>query len=57
MLNEVGVNPCEEEGPAVEDLNCMGMFLNMFLLHPGFAKLMRGFNLWNIMNGAGAGKV
>lgn len=57
MLNEVGVNAGEEEGPVVEDLNFMEMFLNLLLLHPGFGRLMRGFNLWNIMNGSGAGNV
>ena len=57
MLNEVRVNAGKEEGHAVEDLNFMGMFLDAFLLHPGFGRLMRGFSMWNVMNGAGAGRV
>lgn len=59
-LYEVGVNSVnagEGEGHAVENSKMMGIFLDAFLLHPGFGRLMRGFNTWNIMNGAGAGKV
>lgn len=56
LLHQVGAN-AEDEGHAVEDLNLMGILLDAFLLHPGFGRLMRGFNLWNVMNGAGAGRV
>lgn len=56
LSNGLGVN-AEAEGHMVEDLNFMSMFLYVFLLHPGFGRLMRGFNMWNVMNGAGAGRV
>lgn len=55
--NSSGVNAEAEEGHVVEDLTVMSMFLDVFLLHPGFGRLMRGFNMWNVMNGAGAGRV
>lgn len=55
LLNIAGVNTEAEEGHVVEDLNLMSIFLGFFLLHPKFGRLMRGFNMWNVMNGAGAG--
>lgn len=57
LSNGVGMNAEAEEGHVVEDLSFMSMFLDVFLLHPGFGRLMRGFNMWNVMNGAGAGRV
>lgn len=56
LSTEVRVN-AEQEWHVVEDLNFMSIFLDLFLLHPGFGRLMRGFSLWNAMNGAGAGRV
>lgn len=52
LSNGVGSNAEAEEEDVVEDLNFMTIFLGAFLLHPGFGRLVRGFNMWNVMNGA-----
>lgn len=52
LSNVVGLNAEAEGGHVVdEDLTFMTIFLDVFLLHPGFGRLMRGFNMWNVMNG------
>lgn len=52
LTNGVGLNAEVEEGDVVEeDLTFMSIFLDVFLLHPGFGRLMRGFNMWSVMNG------
>lgn len=52
LSNEVGLNAAEaEEGHVVEEeLTFMTIFLDAFLLHPGFGRLMRGFNMWNVIS-------
>lgn len=57
LSNGVGLNAEAEEEYVVEDLTFITIFLDAFLLHPGFGRLMRGFNMWNVINGAETDRV